>query len=147
MLNCGFSLGPRWLATSAVALAGCGVFGSSGPSVKVETIDGGPLFTIRPDSTTVRVLKGAVVLESTVSYGQPSYFVEATAVADKGVLKVDAETKKTDNIVPVEFWYFRYRLTVSGIDAGEYRLRLLWHNRFFLPRPLRDLVDTLITVP
>ena len=148
MLNCRSSWRPRWIVVGAVALAGCGLIGPSGPTVKVETLNGGPRTTLRPDSTTVRVLQGTVVLESTVGYGQPSYVVEATAVVDKGVLRVDAETEDANTIVIVEPWYIRYRLTVSGIDAGDYRLRLLWHNRFYPPvLQLRDLVDTLITVP
>ena len=137
-----------WLLGLVVAASGCRLFGLSGPSVKIETIASGFLSTALPDSTTVRVLPGTVVLESTVTYGMPGFVIDAVATDGHGQLRVEVETRDAGDIVVVDFWFARYRLTVTGVDAGDYRLRLLWHD---IRRPpsyqLRDLVDSLITVP
>ena len=137
-----------WLLGLVVAASGCRLFGLSGPSVRIETIASGFLSTALPDSTTVRVLPGTVVLESTVTYGMPGSAIDAVATDERGQLRVDVETRQLDVVVVVDFWFARYRLTVTGVDAGDYRLRLLWHNVHSPPQfQLRDLVDSLITVP
>ena len=93
-------------------------------------------------------MPGTVVLESTVTYGMPGSAIDAVATDERGQLRVDVETRQLDVVVVVDFWFARYRLTVTGVDAGDYRLRLLWHNVHSPPQfQLRDLVDSLITVP
>ncbi len=136
------------LAALALGLAGCGIFGPAGPKVEIEAIDFGPETGTRPDSTTVQVRPGIVVLESTLNYGQGGYRVDGTAVSADGRLQVDVETSRLDGFFSLDFNFVRYRLTISNVDPGNYRLRLLWHNRFNPEAgQLRDFADTLITVP
>lgn len=145
----GFRSGGRVLfASLAVTTAGCGLLGLSGPAVKIETIASGfPSGPVR-DSTLVGVRPGTVVLETSIGYGMPGYAIDAIATDENGELRVDVETKQTDATVLVARWFARYRLTVKGVDAGAYRLRLLWHNRLGPSvLQLRDMVDTLIMVP
>lgn len=136
------------LAAVAMTVAGCGIFGPGGPSVATKIIDFGPLEDNRPDSLTIQVRPGTVILERTVSYNQPNYGVEGMAAVEAGLLKVDVETRSVADAYILAYWFKRYRLTVSDVKPGAYRLRLLWRNRLYPPGlQFQDVADTLITVP
>ena len=137
-----------WACCLVLILVGCGLVGPAGPSVKVETIESGSRVASLPDSTTIQVRPGSVILESTVNYSQPNYQVEGLATVEGGLLKVDVETKEVGGTHLAEFWFHRYRLRITDVKPGGYRLRLFWHNRYNPPvGQFRDLADTLITVP
>lgn len=133
----------------AIALAGCGFFGSAGPSVKIETIASGLAVGSFSDSTTIQTRPGTVIIESSAPYGQAGFGIDAVATEQEGQLKVNVVTKRlNDGLFILERWYARYRLTIADVEAGDYRLRLLWNNQYFPPTlQFRDVVDTSITVP
>ena len=59
------------------------------------------------------------------------------AAVEAGLLKVDVETRSVADAYILAYWFKRYRLTVSDVKPGAYRLRLLWQP----PLPARPPVS------
>lgn len=131
------------------------MFGPSGPSVRLEVLDGGPSVYRTGGPPEIQVLRGKVTIVAELGFSDPGYEVDATARlqnTDAGALPdllVDLMYERREGDFLATNWFRTYRITVTKVPVASYDLilRLLDDEH---PNPayrLRILIDTVISVP